>query len=759
MPRAPWILALFLIGCQPPGPETGQTSEAAGPAFAGSASCLSCHAHEAELWSGSHHDLAMQPANAATVLGNFDEASLQHFGSTSRFTRVEDDFFVNTAGPDGEFRDYKVAWVFGVEPLQQYLVEFPGGRLQTLPTCWDTRPADQGGQRWFHIYPDESIPAGDELHWTGPNQTWNFMCASCHSTGLKKGYDSKSNEYKTTWLEDDVSCETCHGPAQAHVDWAQTGASPTVPNGLAISLSDANGGVWEMDSETGNAVRAVERSSRAQSETCARCHSRRSVLHETPVDGTSFHDNYRLSLLDEGLYHADGQILDEVYVYGSFLQSKMHTKGVTCGDCHDPHSGHLRFQGNALCSQCHLPEKYDRPEHHHHAPEGLGAQCVACHMPTHTYMVVDPRRDHSLRVPRPDLSVELGTPNACTKCHDDQSASWAADAVSEWFPEGRSTQPHFARALHAARSGSPRAGSLLAEIAASPEQSAIVRATALSHLPTYVDQSTFPAMAAGLADPSPLVRAAAVDGLQVLPLQQRANLAFTLLEDPIRLVRINAARTLASFTTQQLPDLIATPLNAALADLHDAEMESAERASAHVNLAQIATEQDHLADAISHLRTALTLEPHFVPVYVNLADLLRREGKETEAESILRAGLKIAPGNPALHHALGLLLARTDRLHDALNSLSQAMGLAPGEARFAYAHALALDSLGNRAGAIAALEQAQRTFPTDREILHALATLHRDEGHKEVALDWAKQLQALTPGDESVGKLVEELGG
>ena len=759
MPRVPWILTLCLIGCQPSDPQVDPISGAEGPAFAGSASCLSCHAHQAVLWAGSHHDLAMQPANAATVLGDFEDASLEHFGSTSRFTRREDGFFVNTAGPDGEDQDYKVAWVFGVEPLQQYLVEFPGGRMQTLPTCWDTRPADQGGQRWFHIYPDEPIPAGDELHWTGPNQTWNFMCASCHSTGLKKGYDSKSNEYTTTWLEDDVSCETCHGPAQAHVSWAQAGASPNAPNGLAISLADANGGVWELDSETGNAVRSVERSSRAQAETCARCHSRRSVLHETPVDGSSFHDNYRLSLLDEGLYHADGQILDEVYVYGSFLQSKMHTQGVTCGDCHDPHSARLRFEGNALCAQCHLPEKYDAPEHHHHAPESAGAQCVECHMPTRTYMVVDPRRDHSLRVPRPDLSVELGTPNACTHCHDDQSATWAADAVREWFPEGRSTQPHFARALHAARTGSPSAGSLLAEIAASPEQPAIVRATALSHLPTYVDQTTFPAMAAGLADPSPLVRAAAVDGLQVLPLQQRANLAFTLLEDPVRLVRVNAGRTLASFTTQQLPDLIATPLNAALAELHDAEMESAERASAHVNLAQVATEQDHLGDAISHLRTALTLEPHFVPVYVNLADLLRRQGDETEAESILRAGLKIAPGSPALHHALGLLLARTERLHDALNSLSQAMGLAPGEARFAYAHALALDSLGNRAGAIAALEQAQLSFPTDREILHALATLHRDEGHKETALDWAKKLQAISPGDESVGKLLEELGG
>ncbi len=759
MPRTPLILALALVSCRQADPEGAASDPDPARAFAGSASCLTCHAQQSELWAGSHHDLAMQAAEVGTVLGDFDGASLEHFGSTTHFTNLDGEYFVSTLGPDGQLHDYRVAWVFGVEPLQQYLVEFPGGRLQTLPACWDTRPASEGGQRWFHIYPDEAIPPGDELHWTGPNQTWNFMCASCHTTGLEKGYDSRADKYETTWLEDDVSCESCHGPAQQHVDWANSGASPTVPNGLAIQLSDTNGGVWNMDPETGNAKRSVPRSSRAQTETCARCHSRRSVLRETPVDGSSFFDNYRLSLLDEGLYHADGQILDEVYVYGSFLQSKMHAEGVTCSNCHDPHSARLLFEGNALCAQCHLPEKYDQPEHHHHAQDGPGSSCVECHMPTRTYMVVDPRRDHSLRVPRPDLSVELGTPNACTACHDDQSSEWAAEAVLDWFPTGRSQSPHYARALHAARSGTPGAGSLLAQIAMSPDVPPIVRATAITHLPTYVDQSTFPALTASLGDPHPLVRAAAVDGLRILPVQERANMAFSFLEDPVRLVRITAARTLASFTTQKLPDVIATPLNAALTELHDAEMESAERASARVNLAQIATEQDRLAEAITHLRAARDLEPHFVPLYVNLADLLRRQGKEVEAEAALRAGLKVAPGNAALHHALGLLLARTDRLHDALNSLAQAMGLAPRDPRLVYAHALALDSLGNRLEALSELERAQVRFPADPEILHALATLNRDEGRTEIALRWAKQLQAISPGDESVDKLVQALGG
>ncbi len=756
----PLLGSLALMGCSGPPP-----SETSAPSanvtkyadFAGSLTCIECHAEQAELWTGSHHDLAMQTATEATVLGDFDDATMEHFGVVSQFTRKGSQFIVRTQGPNGENNDYPVRYVFGVHPLQQYLVEFPGGRLQTLPTAFDTRAATEGGQRWFHIYPDEPILPGDELHWTGANQNWNFMCAACHSTGYQKNYDLRADEYEATWVEEDVSCEACHGPAESHVRWARAGANPDRHNGLTLSLRDESGGTWAIDEATGNALRSTPRSSRAQSETCARCHSRRSVLNETPVDGSCFHDNYRLSLLEPNLYFADGQIQDEVYVYASFLQSKMHAEGVTCSDCHDPHSAKLRFEGNALCAQCHSTEKYDTPAHHHHKVDGPGAQCVACHMPERTYMVVDPRRDHSLRVPRPDLSVQFGTPNACTPCHADQGPVWAADAVRTWFPEGRSGKPHFAHALHAGRTGMQGAGSLLATIAATADQPPIVRATALSMLPAYVDQDTFPVLAAGLTDPHPLVRASAVSGLQVLPMQERVNLAFSLLEDPVRLVRIEAARTLASFTSQELPDLIALPLQAALAELNAAEVQSAERASARVNLAQVATEQKLIEAAIAHLRRGRMLEPYFVPVYVNLADLYRRQGDEQAAEEALRAGLKQAPASAALHHAFGLLLARTDRIHEALVSLDQAVGLAPGEARFAYAHALALDGVGNRTGALDALARAQQRHPFDREILQALATLHRDAGHREVALTWARKLLDISPGDEGVGRLVSEL--
>ncbi len=430
-----------------------QTKMNAPAVYIGRQACLECHVRENDLWTGSHHDLAMQPASPDTVLGDFADVSFTHRGITSSFSQRDGGFFVHTDGPDGDVTEFRVTHTFGVTPLQQYLVEFPNGRRQVLPLCWDARDTDDDGQRWFHLYPDETIPHGDELHWTGPNQNWNFMCAECHSTDLQRGYDLQADAYNTTWSEIDVSCEACHGPGSRHYLWAAFGLDATDYDnrGLTVRLRDTDGGGWVMDMATGNAKRTVPRRSPTEVETCARCHARRLVINVRDEPGQSLLDTYIPSLLTERLYHADGQILGEVYVYGSFVQSKMYREGVTCGDCHEPHGLALLAEGNALCAKCHLPDRYDTPKHHFHeqlAPGTPGTSCVDCHMPSRTYMVVDPRRDHSMRVPRPDLTVSLGTPNACNGCHADRSARWAADTVDDWYG---ARPPHYGEALHAGR--------------------------------------------------------------------------------------------------------------------------------------------------------------------------------------------------------------------------------------------------------------------------------------------------------------------
>ncbi|MGD8619395.1 MAG: multiheme c-type cytochrome, partial [Gammaproteobacteria bacterium] len=404
--------------------------------FVGGQACRDCHAAEYSAWQGSHHDLAMQAASEETVLGDFDNASLLHFGVTTSFYRKDGRFMVRTEGPDGKLQDYEIKYTFGAVPLQQYLIEFPGGRMQALGLAWDSRPEAQGGQRWFPLYPDEEISHDDELHWTRPSHNWNSMCAECHSTHLEKNYDPVTRTFSTTWSEVDVSCEACHGPGSDHVAWAERKPGwkqLDTGKGLAITLDERRGIQWKTDPETGKPVRSEPRGSEREIEMCARCHARRSPISSAYVHGEPLLDHYLPRLLEEGMYYPDGQIDDEVYVYGSFIQSRMYHAGVTCSDCHEPHSSALRVPGNGVCLQCHQADKYDRPGHHFHKPQSAGGSCAECHMPPKTYMVVDPRHDHSMRIPRPDLSVKLGTPNACNNCHKDKDAGWADKQVRGWY--------------------------------------------------------------------------------------------------------------------------------------------------------------------------------------------------------------------------------------------------------------------------------------------------------------------------------------
>ncbi|MHC5068318.1 MAG: ammonia-forming cytochrome c nitrite reductase subunit c552, partial [Planctomycetota bacterium] len=191
---------------------------------------------------------------------------------------------------------------------------------------------------------------------------------------------------------------------------------------------------WRFEPGATTATSASAASNKLQVDSCARCHARRGQIHDDAYTfGDDFLDHHHPSLMISPLYHPDGQILDEDYVYGSFLQSAMYHAGVTCADCHDVHSTRTHVEGNALCARCHLPSTYDTPEHHFHPTDSTGASCADCHMPETVYMGVDWRRDHSMRVPRPDLSLRHGTPNACTTCHSDQDDAWASEHFRKWY--------------------------------------------------------------------------------------------------------------------------------------------------------------------------------------------------------------------------------------------------------------------------------------------------------------------------------------
>jgi tetratricopeptide (TPR) repeat protein len=678
-------------GPVPPGPPAPAAGAAAQPAsHVGSAACADCHAEQYGAWRSSQHAVAMQAATDATVLGDFDGARFRKDGITSEFFRKDGRYVVRTDGPDGRLADFEVRHTFGVYPLQQYLVELPGGRLQALSIAWDTRPKDQGGQRWFHLYPDERIDHRDELHWTRRQQNWNFMCADCHSTDVRKNYDAATDTYATTYSEVSVGCEACHGPGSNHVTLAREAAAAgraPAATGLTVALDERRGVHWTIDPATGNAARSTPRTSSRELEVCAQCHSRRGQYAEPWRPGESFVDHYRPAILSPGLYHPDGQQRDEVFNWGSFLASRMHAAGVTCGDCHEPHGGKTRAPGNAVCAQCHLATKYDLPAHHFHEPGTPGAACASCHMKTETYMVVDPRHDHSFRIPRPDLSAGLGVPNACNGCHADRSAEWAATQVRQRFPAPKPGYQGYAEAFAAADRGDPAAALALAQVAANHEESAIARASALERLAGQSGEIALDAAEAALADDSPLVRAAAVPAFEQLPpLSRRALLP--LLEDPARTVRMQAARALAPLADDALGDSVEAFRRAA-AEYVAAERYNADRPEHRTNLGAYYADRGESASAEAEYRAALALDARFAPAWANLADLMRATGREPEAEALLREGLRESPGTAALHHALGLSLVRQARHREALAELKRATELEPGNRRYAYVYEVA----------------------------------------------------------------------
>jgi Flp pilus assembly protein TadD len=682
----------------------------------------------------------------------------------SSFFRRDGKFFARTDGPDGEIRDYEIAYVFGFDPLQQYLIEFPGGRLQALSVCWDSRPESEGGQRWFHLHPDDPVPHGDVLHWTGPNQNWNFMCADCHSTELQKNYLAAEERYDTRWEEIDVSCEACHGPGSLHLAWANERAESGAEKGPVVDLSYTdmgltvdlrNDGVWRFDSDEPIAHRTPEKGANAQLDTCGRCHSRRSALHPGPVRGQSLLDNYRPALLDEPLYHPDGQILDEVYVWGSFLQSRMNAAGVVCSDCHDAHALQLPQNPDLSCLGCHRADLYAVPEHHHHKWKSTGSSCVACHMLARTYMGVDVRHDHSFRVPRPDLTLVLGTPNTCVDCHADQSAQWSAEAAERWWGTERAAKPHYGEILQAGREGAPGATRALVELAREPTAPAIVRATALHLLPP--DPQTADAVRRGLGDADPLVRVAALEAAENLEPRLRLQLARQLLNDPVLSVRMQAAFAMVLVPAQLWDPSDRAKLERPLAEYRAAQLENADRPEAHVNLGVLALAVGELELARTEYETAIRLGPWFVPAYVNLADLYRQIRRDDEAERVLRTGLEQVPDSAELFHVLGLTLVRQGRTSAALAELSRAAEMAPEIPRYAYVHGIALHSAGEVDRAREVLDTAYRLHPGNQSLLTGLVTSSRDAGDLDAALRYAVALVELIPEDPGARQLLAEI--
>lgn len=702
--------------------------------------CQGCHSEQMKDWQGSHHQLAMQEANAETMLGDFNNVTFKAQNETTRFSRKDDGFWVNTPGIDGKNADFKVAYTFGIAPLQQYLIEVGEGRLQALGVAWDTEK-----NRWFHLYPGQGVNFKNPLHWSKPSQNANFMCVECHTTGYKRNFDAAKNTFDSQWNSLGVGCQACHGPASNHLEWTAK-KGDLIHAGFAVDLKDKDATV--------------------EIETCARCHSRRAPLGDGYTVGKRLMDDYLLSPLTRELYALDGKIKDEVFEHGSFAQSKMFDKGVRCSNCHNPHSTELKAPGNGVCLQCHntagktsvtgvdgkglQAKNYDSIEHTRHTPGQPGSQCVDCHMPGKFYMGNDFRHDHSFSIPNPERAKKLGTPDACLTCHQGKAGDKVTEQFKLWNTATTAQAPRYDESLWLIRNGQPGAAQALYEQLQRSNLPAIQRATLLAELPLYPSEQALKLATKDLSNPAPQVRESAVRAISAfLPPPERAPLLTPLLDDPVKAVRIVAARDLLSVARNGLGSAQAN-WNAAIAEYEAVQKSLAERAESNLNLAMLYQASGRNDEVESLLRTALKRDPDFYPALVTLVQWLEANGRGQEAQTLLAQSLKEHPDNALLQHTQGLALVRAGQSAQAMPALRKAAQLEPQNAQYGYVLAVALHDSGKVDEACEELERLLNVQPANRNARLSLIQYYLDNGQEPKAQGLLQRWKKMNGGDPAL---------
>jgi predicted CXXCH cytochrome family protein len=726
-----------LPGCrkaaEPPASAPPPPAAAAAPARAAvapSTDCRSCHEDIHNNWSHSHHALANRPVDAekdADAFGSVQEFTAHGIAYRLEWKDGKPHFTEKREGSDAS-ETYLADYVLGHTPLRQYVVPIGNGRFQAAELVWD--PAKK---EWFNVFGDERRQPGEWGHWTGRGMNWNSMCAHCHMTGYDKNYDLISDTYTTTWTEHGVGCASCHAMPTDH------GKNPA--SAVELDLTPE----------------ALAKRRHQAMETCAPCHARNELLTGTLRADQSYHDHFRLTLpTDPAVFHPDGQVLDENFNYTSHLTSRMGGKaGVTCLDCHEPHSGKtiLPVTNNALCLQCHAAPGRDNAivieplAHSRHADGSTGNQCVSCHMPTTTYMQRDPRHDHGFIKPDPLLTKELGIPNACNRCHTDQTVDWAIEHSERWYGEKlNSRQRSRTRAVAAAQRGEPDALDPLLEHIATEEVPAW-KATLILLARPYIDADPRVRAVAREATQhaDPLVRSAGAQVLAGVP-GEEATLR-PLLSDPVRLVRLDAAWPLS-------PELPAgSPMRAEL----DAYLAvSADQPLGRLRIGQDLYNRGRVSEAVAHMQTAAQWDPNSAGLHDALGIVLNELGRPAEAASALWRAARLDPDNARAAFNAALAFAGAGRLADAEAALREAIRRDARLDRAWYNLGLLLAQTERAADGIAALRTAEELAPAIADYPYARATLHWQRGERTEALAAARQALAADPNHPQAQALLRQ---
>jgi tetratricopeptide (TPR) repeat protein len=644
-------------------------------------------------------------------------------------------------------KEFQITHTFGIRPLQQYLIPFENGKYQCLPIAWNTIE-----KKWFHmaamVYKPEDLNPNNWLYWTNQAQNWNSMCAECHSTNLQKNYNLDTKSYNTTWSDINVNCEACHGPGSAHIEWARL---PEMGR--------------PQDNNTGLIVKTSKITSRQYVESCAPCHARRGALGPYNHADNSFLSYAVPQLITQPIYHIDGQFLDEDYEYGSFTQSKMYMKDVRCGDCHDPHSLKRKFEGNGVCTQCHRPDEYDTYDHHLHKKKGEtgtsfinkrgeklgsgdGALCRDCHMPGRYYMGVDKRFDHSLRIPRPDLSVKLGTPNACTNCHDDKTDEWALQFVDKWY--GEKKKPHYGTMLADAAAGKTGADSGLLRIINSNLYPEIIRATSIGYLSAYQSARAQDAVRKALNDPDPLLRHTAVQNFTIPDSATLFSTLVPLLNDPIKSVRMEASNRLVTFNKGKFNEIQYRTFQKGIDEYKKSQEYVADFPTGRYNLGNFYSRLGDIAKAEENYKEAIAIDNLFYPAKANLAIIYYQQGKTDLAAKLFQDMVTNHSDVPDGYYYLALLFSEQNKYNEAIALLETATTKPGHNQRIYYNLGLLYQKINQNDKCEATFLKGLEQEPADFDLLYALFAFYMNQNKPEKARIYIEQMKSLYPSDKQV---------
>lgn len=600
--------------------------------FVGASKCAECHTSVHRTWSGARHSKMLQPATAATVVGDFSQSTVTLRGLRFELERQGDGYAIRGPFPTSRNELHRINYTLGSRRVQHYLTTLPDGRIVVLPPTWDVERRE-----WFHsldiVNPDEAAQ--------NPVQVWNSNCFGCHVSAGEKGFDAARLRYDTRWTDFGTNCERCHGPGALHASRYAPGAARAAAAGTAIVVPTRL---------------SPERSSMI----CAQCHSLRDVTVPGYTAGADYFDHFT-PVLEYGqksdkdpAYWADGRPRRFSNDAIGFWQSRCFLAGgATCTTCHtDPHepdvnrNPQLLSTNEALCAGCHQTIAKDVTRHTRHTPGSTGSSCIACHMPRTVISLRSRMPDHTISVPAPENTVRHGIPNACSECHQDRDAAWAVATLASWYPNGRRQQlVARADAFSAARQRDPAALDRLIAIARDGGQPPLVRVNAVGYLRFFPGLRSDAALAEAARSDSPSIRAAAILGLgEPGFFSARARQIFVqALADPRGIVRVSAALSLMNLQVTRLEGEPGRQLEAAKRDYLSRAALLSDDAAVQLDAGKFHLLNRDVDASIQTLETSLRLDTrlHASRYFLALGHLA--QGRVGVARDLLR---RIPPGDP-----------------------------------------------------------------------------------------------------------------